>query len=70
MYRDEELRMVVADLIHVLQEQAAGLERLTDHLAQRVGRLSDEVELSAVRSELTALHVRAKRLVDASRATA
>ena len=68
MNRDEELRAVVEDLIHVLQEQAVGLEKLTDHIAQRVGRLPEGAELSVVRSELTALHVRAKKLVAATQA--
>ena len=67
MSRDEELRMLVEDLVHVLQKQAADLEKLTDHLAQYVGRLPDGPDLAVLRSELTGLHVRAKKLVAAAR---
>jgi hypothetical protein len=38
MHRDEELRAIVKNLIEVLREKAVELEKLTDHLAQRVGR--------------------------------
>jgi hypothetical protein len=62
MYRDEELRLVVEDLIRVMHEQTRELESLFDHLAQTVGRVSDRADLSVVRSELAALHVRAKKL--------
>jgi hypothetical protein len=65
MNRDDELRVVVEDLIRVLHQQAVDLEKLTEHLAQFVGRLPDAPELSVVRSELTGLHVRAKKLVSA-----
>jgi hypothetical protein len=67
MYRDEELRAVVENLIRVMQQQTRGLEALVDHLGQTVGRLPDGAGLSVVRSELSALHVRAKKLVAASR---
>ena len=63
MHRDEELRAIVEDLIVVLREQTIELEKLTDHLAQRVGRLPEGPELSVFRSELASLHVRAKKLV-------
>ncbi|HVK10102.1 MAG TPA: hypothetical protein VM597_15140 [Gemmataceae bacterium] len=67
---DNELRMIVEDLIQVLHQQAVELERLTDHLAQTVGRLPEGPELSVVRSELTGLHVRAKKLTAAALAKA
>jgi hypothetical protein len=67
MYRDEELRLVVENLVRVVHDQARGLEALVDHLGQAVGRLPDGADLSVVRSELSALHVRAKRLVAAAR---
>jgi hypothetical protein len=69
MTRDEELRVVVEKLIHVLQEQSVQLEKLTDHLAQHIGRLPESTELSVVRSELAGLHVQAKKLVAAAHAT-
>ena len=67
MYRDDELRTLVEDLIGVLHEEAVQLERLTDHVAQRVGRLSEGTELAVVRSELTALHLRVKKLAATAR---
>jgi hypothetical protein len=67
MYRDEELRLVVEDLIRVMHEQTRELESLVDHLAQIVGRVPDRRDLSVVRSELAALHVRAKKLVAGAR---
>ena len=63
MYRDEELRVVVEGLIRVMHEQSRELETLVDHLAQAVGRVPDQGDLSVIRSELAALHVRAKKLV-------
>jgi hypothetical protein len=67
MYRDEELRLVVEDLVRVMHDQTRGLETLVEHLGQVVGRLPDGSDLSVVRSELAALHARAKRLVAAAR---
>jgi hypothetical protein len=66
MYRDEELRLVVEDLVRVMHDQTRGLETLVDQLGQSVGRLPDGADLSVVRSELAALHVRAKKLVVAA----
>jgi hypothetical protein len=68
MFRDEEPRQVVANPMQVLREQAVGLERLTDHVSPRIGRLPDGAELSVIRWELTAMHVRAKELVPATAA--
>jgi hypothetical protein len=67
MYRDEELRLVVEDLVRVMHDQTRGLESLVEHLGQAVGRLPDAADLSIARSELAALHVRAKKLVAATR---
>lgn len=66
MHRDEELRMVVEDLIRVVHDQTRGLEKLVEHLGQTVGRLPEGADLSVLRSELAALHVRAKKLVVAA----
>jgi hypothetical protein len=63
MNRDEEVRLVVEDLIRVMHDQARNLEGLVEHLGQAVGRLPDGADLSIIRSELAALHVRAKELV-------
>jgi len=57
---------VVEDLVQVMHDQARGLEALVDHLGQAVGRRPDGADLSVVRFELAAPHVRAKRLVAAA----
>jgi hypothetical protein len=67
MYQDEELRMVVEELVHTMHLQARQLEQFTDRLGQMIGRLPGTADLAVVRSELAALHVRAKRLVAAGR---
>jgi len=67
---DEELRMVVEDMIRVLHEQTRELEKLVEHLSQTVGRPPKNTDLSVSRSELAALHVRAKKLVAKSHAAA
>ena len=58
---------MVEDLVRVMHEHTPGLESLVDHLAQTVGRVPDRADLSVVRSELAALHVRAKELVVSAR---
>jgi len=63
MHRDEELRLVVENLVRVMHDQTRSLEALVEHLGQAVGRLPDTADLSVARSELSALHVRAKKLV-------
>ena len=63
MDRDEELRTVVEELVHTKHQQARQLEQLTDRLGQMVGRLPGTADLAVVRSELAALHIRAKKLV-------
>ena len=63
MHRDEELRLVVENLVRVMHDQTRSLEALVEHMSQAVGRLPDAADLSVARSELAALHVRAKKLV-------
>jgi len=58
----EQLAAVVEELVGVLQLQARELERLITHVEQVTSRLPEANELSVVRSELTALLVRVKKL--------
>ncbi|MCI0465341.1 MAG: hypothetical protein L0Z62_51120 [Gemmataceae bacterium] len=58
----EKLAAVVEELVEVLQLQARDLERLITHVEQVTTRLPEANELSVVRSELAALHVRLKQL--------
>ena len=58
----EQLAAVVEELVRVLQLQARDLERLITHVEQVTTRLPAANELSVVRSELAALHVRIKKL--------
>lgn len=58
----EQLAAVVEELVQVLQLQARELERLIAHVEQVTTRLPEANELSVVRSELAALHVRIKKL--------
>jgi hypothetical protein len=62
MVNIEQLAAVVEELIGVLQVQARDLERLIAHVEQVTTRLPQASELSVVRSELAALHVRIKKL--------
>ena len=66
MHRDEELRMVVEELIQTMHEQTRQLEKLVEHLGPVAGRLPEGTNLSLLGSQLTALHVRAKKLVAAA----
>jgi hypothetical protein len=58
----EQLAAVVEELIAVLQLQAQDLEKLLAHVEQVTTRLPEANALSVVRSELTALHLRVKKL--------
>jgi len=58
----EELATVVDELVEVLQLQAHQLERLIAHVEQVTGRLPEENEMSVIRSSLSGLHVRIKKL--------
>jgi hypothetical protein len=62
MHHDIELRKLVEELIGVVQQQSRALERLVAHVEQAVGHLKDASDLSIIRSELAALHVRARQL--------
>jgi hypothetical protein len=66
MQRDEELRMIVEELVQVMREQTRQLEQLVDHLGPVAGRLPEGTNLSVIASQLTALHVRTKKLVGAA----
>jgi hypothetical protein len=57
-----QLAAIVEELIAVLQLQARELEKLIAHVEQVTTRLPEANELSVIRSELTALHVRIKKL--------
>jgi hypothetical protein len=58
----DQLAALVEELIEVLQLQTRDLERLITHVEQVTTRLPEANELSVVRSELAALHVRIKKL--------
>jgi hypothetical protein len=57
-----QLAAVVEELIGILQLQARELEKVIAHVEQVTTRLPEANELSTVRSELTALSVRLKKL--------
>jgi hypothetical protein len=57
-----ELTAVVQDLIDILQFQAKELEKLITHVAQVTTRLPEANEIAVVRSELSALQVRVRKL--------
>jgi chaperonin cofactor prefoldin len=56
-----QLAAVVEELIAVLQLQAQELEKLITRVEQVTTHLPEANELSTVRSELAALHVRVKK---------
>ena len=58
----EQLAAVVEDMIEILQLQARDLERLIARVEQVTTRVPEANELAVVRSGLTALHVRMKKL--------
>jgi hypothetical protein len=58
----QELAAVVDELIQVLHLQARELEQLIAHVEQVTARLSEESEMSVIRSSLSGLHTRIKRL--------
>lgn len=58
----EQVADVVEELIEVLIDQAAVLEKLVVHVEQVTSRLPDEPSLSVVRSSLSGLHHRIKKL--------
>jgi len=58
----DELAAVVDDLIEVLHLQAVEMEKLIAHVGQVTGRLPEESEMSVIRSSLSGLRVRLKKL--------
>jgi hypothetical protein len=58
----QELCRITAELIEVLQVEAAELERIVTHLEQQTVRLDHPCQLPVVVSDLSALHVRIKKL--------
>jgi hypothetical protein len=57
-----QLAALVEELIAVLQLQTRELEKVITHVEQVTTHLPEANQLSVVQSELTALHVRIKRL--------
>jgi hypothetical protein len=58
----EELAAVVDELIDVLHRQASDLEKFVAHVEQVTTRLPEESEMAVIRSSLSRLHVRIKKL--------
>jgi hypothetical protein len=58
----EELVVVVDDLIEVMHLQAMELEKLIAHLGQVTTHLPVESEVSVIRSTLSGLRLRIKKL--------
>jgi hypothetical protein len=58
----EELAAVVDELVEVMHLQARELEKLIAHVEQVTVHLTEESEMSVIRSALSGLHVRLKKL--------
>jgi hypothetical protein len=58
----EELATVVDELVEVLHLQARELEKLIAHVEQVTVHLPEGNEMSVIRSSLSGLHQRLKRL--------
>lgn len=58
----EELAAVVDELIEILHLQASDLEKLIAHVEQVTVHLPEESEMSVIRSSLSGLHQRIKKL--------
>ena len=58
----EELATVVDELVEVLHLQARELEKLIAHVEQVTVHLPEGSEMSVIRSSLSGLHQRLKRL--------
>jgi hypothetical protein len=58
----EELAAVIDELIEVLHLQARELEKLIAHVGQVTAHLPEESEMSVIRSSLSGLHLRLKKL--------
>jgi len=58
----ERLAAIVDELVEVLHLQAKELEKLITHVEQVTVRLPEESEMSVIRSSLSGLHQRVKKL--------
>ena len=58
----EELAAVVDDLIEVLHLQARELEKLIAHVEQVTAHMPEGSEISVIRSSLSGLHLRIRKL--------
>jgi hypothetical protein len=58
----EELAAVVDELIEVLHLQARELEKLIAHVEQVTAHMPEASEISVIRSALSGLHLRIKKL--------
>lgn len=58
----EQLAAVVDELIEVLRLQATELEKLIAHVEQVTAHLPEESEISVIRSSLSGLHLRIRKL--------
>jgi hypothetical protein len=58
----EELAAVVDELVEVLHLQARELDKLIGHVEQVTVHLPEESEMSVIRSALSGLHLRLKKL--------
>ena len=57
-----ELAAIVDEFIEVLHQQAKQLEGLIAHVEQVTTRLPEEHQMSVIRSGLSGLHLRIKKL--------
>jgi hypothetical protein len=57
-----DLSTVVEELIEISHLQAKELERLIAHVEQVTAHLHEESEMSVIRSSLSGLHLRLKKL--------
>jgi hypothetical protein len=64
----EQLAAIVDQLIEILHREATELEKLIAHVEQATYRLPEENELAIIRSSLSGLHVRLKKLQEPDRA--
>jgi hypothetical protein len=58
----EDLAAIVDELIEVLHLQTKELEKFIAHVEQVTTRMPEESEMSVIRSTLSGLHVRIKKL--------
>jgi hypothetical protein len=58
----EELAAITEELVEVLHLQSRELEKLIAHVEQVTVHLPEESEMSVIRSSLSGLHLRLKKL--------